>query len=129
MRGLSLREIEEQTGFAKTSIRETLSSRGLPLRSITNRQAAKTSAPATMRPPIIPYGYAWLEGRLIVEPREYKVVLEVVRLWQKGKSLTAIAGYLNDKEVPTRMGKGWSHSVVGSIIKHHSEKSSQKKGE
>jgi len=128
-RGLSIREIEEQTGFAKTSIRETLCARGLTLRSISERQAAKTLAQATMRPPIIPYGYAWLEGRLVLDPREYKVVLEAVRLWRKGQSLTAIARHLNDKKVSTRMGKRWTHAVIGAIVKRHLEAEKQTKGE
>jgi hypothetical protein len=69
-----------------------------------------------MRPPINPYGYAWLEGEMVVDPKEYKVVFEIVRLWKAGKSFTKIAKYLNERNVATRMGKKWSHPVVASII-------------
>lgn len=75
-----------------------------------------------MRSPVIPYGHAWLEGTLVVEPREYKIVLKVMSLWQSGKSLTAIADYLNDQGVPTRMGGKWFHCTVGAIIKRQSSK-------
>jgi len=112
-----LREIEEKTGFAKSSIRETLTARGLPLRNATKRQASKRKSEVKMRSPVIPYGHAWLEGKLVVEPREYKVVLKIMQLWQSGKSQAAIADFLNSQKVPTRMGKKWFHSSVGAIIK------------
>ena len=75
-----------------------------------------------MRSPVIPYGHAWLEGKLVVEPREYKVVLKIMQLWQSGKSQAAIADYLNFQIVPTRMGKKWFHSSVGAVIKRQIEK-------
>lgn len=75
-----------------------------------------------MRSPVLPYGYAWLEGKLVKEPREYKIVLKVIGLWQAGKSLTAIARTLNDQRVPTRNGKKWFHCTVGAIIKRHQKK-------
>jgi hypothetical protein len=74
-----------------------------------------------MRSPVIPFGHAWLEGRLVPEPREYKVVLRIMQLWMSGKSLTSIADLLNSQQVPTRMGKKWFHSSVGAIIKRQSE--------
>ena len=115
--GFSLREIEEQTGFAKSSIRDTLASRGLTLRSNLKKPKVKTQPSAKLRSPILPYGYAWLEGKLVVEPREYKIILEIMKLWHSGQSLTSIATYLNGQSVPTRMGKEWFHSSVRAIIK------------
>jgi len=75
-----------------------------------------------MRSPVLPYGYAWLEGKLIVDPREYKVVLKIMSLWHSGKSLTAIAYHLNDQKIPTRMGGKWFHCTIGAIIKRQTEK-------
>jgi len=74
-----------------------------------------------MRSPVIPFGHAWLEGRLVLEPREYKIVLKIMQLWRSGKTLAAIADLLNSQYVPTRMGKKWFHSSVGAIIKRHNE--------
>ncbi|MBX3016299.1 MAG: recombinase family protein [Bdellovibrionaceae bacterium] len=81
-----------------------------------------------MRSPIIPYGFAWLEGKLVKEPREYKNVLKVICLWQAGKSFTAIARALNDQRVPTRNGKKWFHSSIGAIVKRHLEENQQTEG-
>jgi len=119
--GLSLREIERQTGFARSSIREALTERGLVLRPTKRCQKRKWKKPTAMRSGVIPYGYAYLEGRLVVDPREYKTVLQAVRWWKSGKSYTAIAKLLNDKKVPTRLGKRWTHSVVKRVIERHLE--------
>ena len=78
-----------------------------------------------MRSPVIPYGHAWLEGKLVVEQREYKIILKIMQLWQSGKSQGAIADFLNSQKVPTRMGKKWFHSSVGAIIKRQKENSQQ----
>ena len=74
-----------------------------------------------MRSPIIPYGFVWLEGKLVKEPREYKVVLKIIGLWKAGKGFTAIARTLNDQRLLTRNGKKWFQSSVGAIIKRHQE--------
>jgi len=116
-----LREIEEKTGFAKSSIRETLSSRGLTLRNASNRHAQKSKSPVKMRSPVIPFGHAWLEGRLVLEPREYKVVLKIMQLWRSGKTLAAIVDLLNSQNISTRKGKKWFHSSISAIIKRQNE--------
>lgn len=81
-----------------------------------------------MRSPILPYGFAWLEGKLVKDPREYKTVLKVIGLWQAGKSFSATACALNDQRVPTRNGKKWFHSSIGAIVKRHQEENQQTEG-
>ena len=58
------------------------------------------------------------------DAHEYKIVLKIMKLWDSGKSLTAIADHLNGQEVPTRMSKKWFHSAVNAIVKRqlHKEK-------
>jgi hypothetical protein len=51
-----------------------------------------------------------------VDPHEYKTVLEILKLWQGGKSMRGIAMHLNDKKIHTRKGKLWSHFSINSII-------------
>ena len=81
-----------------------------------------------MRPPVLPYGYAWLEGKLVVDPREFKTVLKIMDLWHSGKSLTDIAKYLNDHNIPTRMGGRWFHCTVGAIIKRETKNKGEPHG-
>jgi hypothetical protein len=115
--GCSLREIEAKTGFAKTSIREALTSRGYTLRRAVKCPKKKASRSKQMRSPVLPYGYDWLDGKLVVDPKEYRVVQKILRLWREGKSARLIADSMNQQNIPTRMGKRWFHSSVNSVIK------------
>jgi hypothetical protein len=95
--GLSLREIKCQTGFAKTTIKETLNSRGLTLRSCRKAEKTEEKDPKAMRPGITPYGFAYLEGKLVKDPKEYKVVLRIHQPWRSGKGCSAIASIFGEK--------------------------------
>jgi hypothetical protein len=79
-----------------------------------------------MRPPgTIPFGFAYLEGKLVKDPKEYKTVLQIQKLWKSGKSCSAIATALNNKKTPTRMGKRWGKSVIARVLKRHDETEKQ----
>jgi hypothetical protein len=119
--GCSLREIEAKTGFAKTSIREALTSRGYTLRRAVKCPKKKASRSSQMRSPVLPYGYDWLDGKLVVDPKEYRVVQKILRLWREGKNARLIADVLNQQNIPTRMGKRWFHSSVRSVIKRETK--------
>lgn len=64
-----------------------------------------------------PFGYCWLNGELVVDPREYKIVLEIVKHRQAGLTLRGIARALDSKKVPHRTGSKWSHGVIDKILK------------
>jgi hypothetical protein len=119
--GLSLREIERQTGFAKTTIKETLNSRGLTLRNYRKPEKAEEKNPKVMRPGTVPYGFAYLEGKLVKDPKEYKIVLQIQKLWRLGKSCSAIASILNDHKATPRRGKRWRKGVIERILKRYEE--------
>lgn len=74
-----------------------------------------------MRPGTTPYGFAYLEGKLVKDPKEYKTVLQIQKLWHSGKSCSAIATVLNNQQTPTRMGGRWGKSVIARILKRHEE--------
>jgi hypothetical protein len=119
--GLSLGEIERQTGFVKTTIKKIFNTGGLVLRNYHNRQKPKSKDPKVMRPGTIPYGYAYLEGKLVKDPKEYKTVLKIQKIWRSGKSCSAIAKELNNQKIPTRMGGRWGKAVIARILKRHEE--------
>jgi Recombinase len=114
--GLSLREIQKRLDVPKTTIRETLIKDGIARRASSKRQKETHEKPEGMRSGVTPFGHTYLEGKLVVDPHEYKIVLEILRLWKSGKSMRGIACYLNDKKIRTRQGKSWSHFVINSII-------------
>jgi hypothetical protein len=72
-----------------------------------------------MKAGAIPFGYAYLEGQLVKDPKEFKILLQIQRLWKSGKSCSDIAAVLNNKKTPTRRGKRWGKSVIARIIKRH----------
>jgi len=127
-KGLSLREIELQTGHPKTSIREALIASGMSLRGAMeiNIKGKGKGKPSLRRPTVCPYGYDWFDGKFVVVPAEYRVVTRILSLWQSGKSLHSIATYLNGQNITTRGGKRWFHTSVSQVIKRQSKKTERK---
>jgi len=119
--GMSLREIAKQIDLPRTTVKAALNAGGLPMRSATeaNNNDSKSSRP--MKAGAVPYGYAYLEGRAIKEPKEYKVVLQIKNLWQSGQGCSAIAKTLNDQKILTRGGKRWGKGIISRIIKRYEE--------
>ncbi len=116
-KGLSLGEISKQTGIAKTSIREAFLAYGFSTRKFAQGKNNGKTKPQVMKPGVIPYGYAYLEGKLVISPNEYKIVLSILREWKSGKSFKAIARLLNAKKVRTRLGKTWVGSTIAAIAR------------
>jgi len=63
-----------------------------------------------------PFGFAYLDGKLIVDPKEQLIISKILKLRQSGMSLRAIAEELNGQKIPTRTGKDWYLSFVKTII-------------
>lgn len=115
--GLSLREIERQTGVAKSSIRDVLRSHGMDLRRAVRGQKKVPAVAPAMQSGITPYGYCYLDGRLVVDTREHNVVLQIVGMWKLGKSFTAIAA--------TRQAGRWYHATVQAIVQRYLEEKNE----
>jgi hypothetical protein len=115
-KGLSLRDIEERTGIPKTTIRETLTKSGFALRNPISGNAKMIDIKSTKRGGSTPFGYAYLDGKLLIDPKEQIALRKIQTFHEKGKSYQAIADELNNKKIPTRSGKPWIRSVVRSII-------------
>lgn len=121
-KGFSLRDIEERTGIAKSTIRETLTRDGFALRNPLNGNASRIDNKRTKRGGSSPFDYAYLDGKLLMDAKEQIALQKIFSLWKSGKSYQAIADELNDKKIPTRSGKPWIKSVVRSIIMKAKEK-------
>jgi hypothetical protein len=74
-----------------------------------------------VKPGTIPYGYAYLEGKLVKGLKEYRTVLKIQKLWRSGKSCSAIVKELNNPKTPTRMGGRWGKAVIARILKRYEE--------
>jgi hypothetical protein len=117
--GMSLREIAKQIDLPRSTIKAALNAGGLPMRATTETKKNEPNGSRPMKAGAVPYGYAYLEGRPVKEPKEYKVVLQIQSLWQSGKGCSAIANTLNDQKIITRGGKRWAKGIISRIIKRY----------
>lgn len=81
-----------------------------------NGNAKNLDSKRTKRGGHTPYGYAYLDGKLLIDPKEQIVVRKILKLRQEGKTFQAIADELNRHKTPTRSGKAWIKSVIRSIV-------------
>lgn len=109
-------------GIAKSTIRETLIKSGFALRNPLNGNASRIDNKRSKRGGSTPFGYAYLEGKLLMDPKEQVALRKILNLWKAGMSYQAIADYLNNQKILTRSGKPWVRSVVRSIILKAKEK-------
>jgi hypothetical protein len=118
-KGCSIREIAKITNLPKSTVLDSLRAGGIQLRTFkkTERRQPKASMPSGT----IPYGYTYLEGELVKNPGEFKVILLISRLWTSGQSFNAIATTLNSQNIPTRMSKRWTRATVARILKRHNQ--------
>lgn len=116
-KGLSIRDIEERTGIPKSTVREALTKSGMSLRNPLNGSARQIDRLHTKRGGHTPYGYAYLDGQLLFDPKEQSIVRKILKLHQSGMSGNAIATELNHQKIPSRTGKTWRPCVVRRIIK------------
>lgn len=104
--GRSLAEVSKLTGVPTASIFDAMKERKIKRRS---RTEARKKNP--------PFGYAWLSGRLIINPVEYRTVQMILDLHQSGMRPYHIEKHLNANRIPTRSGGKWFARVVTNIIK------------
>jgi hypothetical protein len=116
-KGNSFRDIEKAIGISKTKVRAILHRLQIPVRPVfpeSNRATQRIVGKKNVKPP---YGFAYFEGRVVKHPKEYPTLLQIVNLWKSGRSLNSIATKLNEKRVPSPMGKTWSFNSIDNIIK------------
>lgn len=65
----------------------------------------------------IPYGYTRIDGKLIENEEEQKVIKKMKRWKKEGKSYRKIANLLNEKKIPCRIQKArWHDSAIWYIL-------------
>lgn len=64
------------------------------------------------------YGFRAVDGELVPHLDEQNVIALMTRHRRSGKSFAAIASYLNEREIPTKTGKGlWSATQVINVLR------------
>lgn len=120
--GLSLRAISTRLGRSKNFVRTTLNKAKIPTRPFNT--AIKCGGPSSivLHSGITPFGYSCLRGRLILDAKEIEIVQQIINHWQLGMSYSAIARFLNGKNIRCRIGKRWWASSIRAIIIRHKDK-------
>ena len=65
-----------------------------------------------------PYGYDYIDGALVVSPREARVVRRIFSEFAGGTTLTAIAANLNAERVPSHRNRQWSKSGLRYMLRN-----------
>ena len=114
--GLSISDIEAQTGLKRHSIWKALRAHKKELRPqdpVPFERWRQGRGKMKARPP---FGYCYFQGVVIKDPKEYPTLQLIQSLWQQGMSISSIVRKLDEKGIKTRMKKQWSYNVIKSII-------------
>lgn len=65
-----------------------------------------------------PYGYANVDGEMVIIPEQAEIVKQIFADTLAGKSTHAIANELNERGVATKKGGQWTASTVNGIIRN-----------
>jgi len=66
----------------------------------------------------IPYGYDYVDGKLIINEQERINVEKIFGLYIDGHSMKKISEILNSKKVPTKQNKTWGAETISKILKN-----------
>ena len=65
-----------------------------------------------------PYGYDYIDGEMVVNPEQSKVVRRIFDMVLSGSSSADIARELNAAEIPTRRGGSWTSTTINGMIRN-----------
>jgi site-specific DNA recombinase len=66
----------------------------------------------------IPYGYDYMNGKLLINHSEASTVKEIFSWYLSGKSIGEIVKMLNDAKLPTKRGRSWAKKTISTILKN-----------
>jgi Site-specific recombinases, DNA invertase Pin homologs len=69
-----------------------------------------------------PYGYDWLDGKMVINEEQAIVVRDIFLVLLSGMSTNTIAKKLNEQNVPTKRGRIWHATTVRGIIRNEKYK-------
>ncbi len=116
-KGCSIHEISRVTGKSRHWVREILRRHKISLRPKLSESQVTSwrKRPRTHAHP--PFGYAYLQGQLVIEPREHEILLLIERLASQDLNPNLIAGHLNKNSLKPRRADLWTRNSVVLILK------------
>ena len=119
-RGLSARQIAQETGTAHSTVLSALSAAGLTAESSKNGHKRLSGQ--------VPFGYVVVDQRLVKCPEEQIVIRMVRQLRVNGLSLRRIAEELNRRLIPTKNNGVWQGNTVKKILDRVSQNGQSRRG-
>ena len=117
--GLSLEQVAARVGKSRNHVRNALIAGGVPPRPSSRCPEGKRARTARTSAGAAPYGFAYLRGRLVADPREAEHLLAMLELRTQGRGCKDIARLLNGRGAPSRKGGPWKYAGVASIMRRH----------
>lgn len=105
---LSSYEIHKKTGWSRTSISDALRVLGIKKE--------------TRKSPALCFGEKFLGNKRVPHKGEQKIIFKILELRNQGYSFKRISEYLNNKNIPTKLGGSWHPSTVKDIVKRELKK-------
>jgi|TARA_Y100000768_G_C23798360_1_gene595916 predicted DNA-binding protein YlxM (UPF0122 family) len=105
---LSSYEISKLTGWPRSSISDAI--RALRIKK------------DELKSPSLRFGEKLSGATQVVHKGEQKTINKMIELREQGQSFKKISEYLNDNNIPTKLGGSWYPSTVKSIVKRELKK-------
>ncbi len=105
---LSSYEIHKKTGWSRTSISDALRVLGIKKE--------------TRKSPALCFGEKFAGNKRVPHKGEQMIISKMIELRNQGYSFKRISEYLNDKNIPTKLGGSWYPSTVKDIVKRELKK-------
>lgn len=105
-----------QTGFKRNAVWRELKKHIKDLRAqepVPFDRWRKGRGKTRARPP---YGFCYLDGEIIRDPKEYPSLKLILNLWNRDVSLGDIQRTLSGKGFRSRTGKPWSYNVIKAAV-------------
>jgi len=62
------------------------------------------------------FGHVRIDGKVVKDPKEQKLIRLMVSYWQSGMSFNAIAKKFNGQKIKPRTAKEWNNGTIRKII-------------
>ena len=106
--GHSLSEVAVRLDLPKSTVRKVIQRSGAELRPHARRRGRAIGS--------APYGYVWIEGELIEDQREQRVIQIILEHWWAGKKFSDIAEVLNRQKIRPRLAEKWDGGTIRKIV-------------
>lgn len=106
---LSLSLAAQTLQIPKSTLRDTLVQGGMPLRPTTSGMDKRDIGAPN-------FGHVRIDGKVVKDPKEQKLIRLMISYWKSGMSFNAIAKKFNDQKIKPRTAKEWNNGTIRKII-------------